>query len=213
MADTEKTEGLTTPPPAYRPPSQMEPTELAKAFVEDGVIEKLPEHMVEKPAEVKPPVAAKAEEKPAAEKPKTLLDLARKGIGPCGGGSRGEGVRGRLADTHTPVVAWRSLGPKQCPMGRARGGRDRAFPFPDRPLRAATARLTRAMPDRWLPRSYPPPRIPQATASRLASPWPTPASASRTSTCTLLTSPTTTSARRAHSRCCSTWACARVWGG
>jgi hypothetical protein len=74
-----KTDGLSTPPPAFRSPSQIDPVELAKAFAEDGVI------TPEKAAEVAKAVAPKVEEKPAAasgekpgtEKPKTLLDLAK----------------------------------------------------------------------------------------------------------------------------------------
>lgn len=76
MADTEKTEGLTTPPPQFRPPSQVDPLELAKALVEDGVTEKVPESLSEKPAAAKPADAA-AVKTDAASPPKTLLDLAR----------------------------------------------------------------------------------------------------------------------------------------
>lgn len=77
MADpAEKSEGLSTPPPTFRSPSQIDPAELAKAFAEDGVI--TPEKAAEVAQTQTPPVkpAAKVDERPA-EKPKTLLDLAR----------------------------------------------------------------------------------------------------------------------------------------
>lgn len=72
MADTEKPAA----PLPYVPPSQIDPAELMKAFVEDGVIEKPVE--VAKPADAKPAEVAKPPEKPADDDTPALLKIAKK---------------------------------------------------------------------------------------------------------------------------------------
>lgn len=68
------------PVPEYKEPSQIDPLELAKAFVEDGVINEVPANLQEKAlvapaqAEVKAPIA---EAKPPAEELPALLRIAK----------------------------------------------------------------------------------------------------------------------------------------
>lgn len=65
MADEQKP----APPAPYVPQSQIDPAELMKAFVEDGVIEK--------PVETAKPPAAEVKPAPAAESEPALLRIAR----------------------------------------------------------------------------------------------------------------------------------------